>query len=138
LIFAYKRAFNQSRFRPYLTIVLRNGFATTPQLIALVDSGADYSIFPAALAEYLKLDLTGAPIWRFNGTTGQIQEARLAELSLAVLAKDESIAFEISTVCAFCETFNFGGGVLLGQDGFFSRFKTTFCQAENYFEIEAV
>jgi hypothetical protein len=28
--------------------------------------------------------------------------------------------------------------VLLGQDGFFSCFKTTFCQAENYFEIEAV
>jgi hypothetical protein len=36
----------------------------------------------------------------------------------------------------FAPDFGFGGGVLLGQNGFMSRFKTTFVQPENFFEIE--
>ena len=105
--------------------------------MALVDSGADYPIFPTELTEVLKLDLTQAPVWRFSGTTGKKQVARLAELSLTVLKEnDEEHAFEIRTTCAFCDTFRFAGG-LLGQNGCVSRFKTTFHQPRNYFEIES-
>jgi hypothetical protein len=103
-----------------------------------VDSGADYSLFPMNLAKALNLELTGATIWRFAGTSGKLQEASLAEVSLSVLAEDELHAFEIQTTCAFCETLDFGGTALLGQDGFFSRFKITFCQPQRYFEIEPV
>jgi hypothetical protein len=104
--------------------------------MALVDSGADYPIFPTELIEVLKVDLTYAPVWIFSGTTGTRQVAKLAELSLTVLKEnDEDHAFEVKTVCAFCDTFKFAG-VLLGQNGFFSRFKTTFHQPKAYFEIE--
>lgn len=104
--------------------------------MALVDSGADYPIFPAELAEVLELDLTHAPVWQFSGTTGKKQLAKLAELSLTVLkANDEDHAFEVRTTCAFCDTFKFAGG-LLGQNGFFSLFKTTFYQPKTCFEIE--
>ncbi len=101
-----------------------------------MDSGADYPIFPAELARDLKLDLTHAPVWIFSGTTGMRQVARVAELSLTVLMEnDEDHAFEVKTACAFCDTFKFAG-VLLGQNGFFSRFKTTFHQPKAYFEVE--
>jgi hypothetical protein len=105
--------------------------------MALVDSGADYPIFPADIAFDLNLELEKAPKWRFSGTTGALQEARLADVSLAILQEnDEDHAFEITATCAFCSTFTFAGGALLGQRGFFSRFKTIFHQPKNYFEIE--
>ena len=139
MIFAYTTAFPNTPARPYLDVILRNGSYTTNRLVALVDSGADYSIFPGEIAEQLKLDLTEAPVWRFSGTTGKIQEASLAEVSLTVLEEnDMNHAFELKVLCAFCNGFNFSGGALLGQNGFFSKFKTTFLQPQNYFEIEAL
>jgi hypothetical protein len=105
--------------------------------MALVDSGADYSIFPTEVADDLKLDLMKSPIWKFSGTTGCLQEARLADVSLAILQEnDEGYSFEVKTTCAFCDSFKFAGGVLLGQNGFFSQFKAVFHQPKNSFEIE--
>ena len=105
--------------------------------MALVDSGADYPIFPSEIATLLKLDLGNAAIWRFSGTTGETQEARLAEVHLTILMENDSDhAFEVPALCAFCDTFRFAGGVLLGQNGFFSTFRTTFHQPSNSFEIE--
>jgi hypothetical protein len=138
VVFSYTNLSPYSVQRPYLKVVLRSGFSTSPALAALVDSGADRCIFPTESAQYLKLDLSRAPVWKFCGTTGAMQEARLAKVSLAILGNDDANAFEIETTCAFCDTLQFSSSGLLGQDGFFSRFKTTFCQAENYFEIEAV
>lgn len=135
--FDYTRALANTPPRPYLDIILRNGFATTPKLMALVDSGANYSIFPMEIARELNLDLTQAAVWRFSGTTGETQEVRLASVSLAILMEnDVDHAFEFHASCAFCDTFKFAGGLLLGQNGFFSRFRTTFRQPENCFDIE--
>jgi len=106
--------------------------------MALVDSGADYPIFPMEVAmDQLKLDLRNAPKWLFSGTTGQQQEARLATVGLSILEEDdESHAFgEVETICAFCTDFKFAGGCLLGQNGFFSKFKAEFDQPRNRFEI---
>jgi len=137
VIFRYTTAFPNTPPRPYLDIILRNGYYTSNKLMALVDSGADYSIFPGEVADDLKLELSAAPIWRFSGTTGQLQEARLADVNLTVLRENDSThAFEVKTACAFCDSFKFAGGVLLGQNGFFSQFKTTFHQPTNRFEIE--
>lgn len=137
MIFTYTTAFANTPPRPYLDIILRNGFYTTNRLLALVDSGADFSIFPNEVAEELKLDLAHATRWSFSGTTGKLQDAKLAEVSLAILTENAvEHAFELRTTCAFCDTFRLAGGALLGQNGFFSHFKTTFHQALNRFEIE--
>jgi hypothetical protein len=138
VVFPYITAFPNTPPRPYLDVVLRNGYSTSPVLIALVDSGADYPIFPRETAEkFLQLDLTNATLWRYQGTSGDIQEARLAEVRLSILAvNDIDQAFEVTATCAFCDTFKFGAGGLLGQKGFFSLFKTTFYQPYYYFEIE--
>lgn len=125
--------------RPYLGVILRNGFRTSPKVVALVDSGADRPIFPLEMAvDFLHLDLSQAKVWRFYGTANVLQEAKLADVRMAVLTEDDaSQAFEVGVTCAFCDTFDFpAAGGLLGQDGFFSRFKTTFHQPYKYFEIE--
>jgi hypothetical protein len=105
--------------------------------MALVDSGADYPIFPMEVAtDDLKLDLASMPVWKFSGTTGKVQEARLAEVSLAILEENDcDHAFDLTVTCAFCRDFKFAGGCLLGQVGFFSKFKTLFDQPKNCFEI---
>ena len=87
MIFTYTTAFPNTPPRPYLDVILRNGFYTTNKLVALVDSGADYSIFPNEVAEELRLDLGHASSWSFSGTTGKLQDAKLAEISLAVLKR---------------------------------------------------
>ena len=133
--FPYTTAFPFTPPRPYLDIVLRNGFKTT-KLIARVDSGADYPIFPSEVAHSLGIDLRKAPVWPFSGTSGKPQEARLANLLLAIVRENSSDhAFMEATVkCAFCDDFSLSG--VLGQKGFFSNFKTTFHQPDNWFEID--
>jgi hypothetical protein len=88
----------------------------------------------------LRLDLTNAPVWLFSGTTGKAQVARLADVGLTVLGEDSisHVFGEVTSRCAFCEDFTFSGGSLLGQEGFFSRFRTTFDQPKNLFEIVAI
>lgn len=136
--YPYTRISPYVPLRPYLKIFLRNAYATTSPLFGLVDSGADYSIFPYTLAtKSLNLDLAGAPIWTFEGTTGRPQIAYLAQVEINILDESSTTAdFQFNTQVGFCPDFGFGGGVLLGQNGFMSRFKTLFNQPENFFEIE--
>ena len=127
MIFTYATAFANTPPRPYLDIILRNGFYTTNRLVALVDSGADYSIFPNEVAEELKLDLAHAMAWSFSGTTGKLQDAKLAEVSLAILMEnDVEHAFELRTVCAFCDTFRLAGGRPSWPKWFFLAFQNYF------------
>jgi hypothetical protein len=125
--------------RPYLSVVLRNGCHTSPIVSSLVDSGADRPIFPMEMAvDFLQLDLSNAKTWPFRGLGDVLQYAKLAEVRLAVLKEDDTTqAFEVSAICAFCDTYSFqGAGGLLGQNGFFSCFKVTFLQPYKFFELE--
>ena len=88
------------------------------------------------LVDELKLDLSQAPVRSFRGTTGTLQYGKLANISIVVLTEDGHQAFDKPSPCVFCETLDVAGGMLLGQDGFFSHFKTVFHQPDNYFEIE--
>src|SRR3989442_13846433 len=121
----YTRIARSVPLRPYLKIFLRNQFSTTSIMYGLVDSCADYSIFPYDLGvRTLRLDLRNSEIWNFQGTTGKTQIAYLATVEVNVLG-DSSIEtkFQFAAKVGFCEDFKFGGGVLLGQDGFMSLFK---------------
>jgi len=116
VIFRYTTAFPNTPPRPYLDIILRNGYYTSNKLMALVDSDADYSIFPAELADDLKLELADAPVWRFSGTTGHLQQAKLADVNLTILQENaQDHAFEVRTTCAFCDSFKFAGACCLDK-----------------------
>jgi hypothetical protein len=126
-------------FRPYLDLVLKNGFATQSTL-GLVDSGADYSIFPYSFATVLKVDLSQAKMWNFAGTTGRLQSAYLANIEIRIVNQDTgTVDFQLKDIeVAFCHDFEFPGGGLLGQKGFFSSFRTELNQPEQSFEIHPV
>jgi len=82
--------------------------------------------------------LTNAPIWNFQGTTGKPQFAYLVTVEVNILNENLTAAdFQFSAKVGFCEDFMFGGGALLGQNGFMSEFKITFNQPESFFELEA-
>lgn len=136
--FPYIKLFPNSQPRPYLKVFLREGFRTSNEVIALVDSGADFPIFPMEMArDYLKLDLTNAKSKNFSGTTGVLQTALFAEVLLTVLGPDGTkFGKEVLTSCAFCDNLQAPGGALLGQIGFFSLFKAAFHQPDEYFVIE--
>jgi hypothetical protein len=107
--------------RPYLNIVLRHGFQTSNIVKAVVDSGADYPLFPMETAtSYLKLDLAQAESWFFSGTTGKMQTAKPAEVFMAVLDPLDSgkHLWEVRTTCAFCNTLEMFGGLFLGRMDF--------------------
>jgi hypothetical protein len=90
--YPYTRLGPSVPLRPYLKITLRNGFSTTPPLYGLVDSGADYSIFPSEFAKtYLKLDLANAIPWHFQGTTGRRQASLLSWKKLASLLRPRRV-----------------------------------------------
>lgn len=80
--------------RPYVNLFIRLGFATTDTLFGLVDSGADYPIFPVDFAETLKLNWSEGIPWHFRGTTGQLQVAYLQKVELSVWdPENQFIAF---------------------------------------------
>jgi hypothetical protein len=136
--FPYTQIGSSIPARPYLRISLRHGFFTTDPMYALVDSGSDYSLFPYEIASrVLKIDLQNPPAeqWVFYGTSGLKQFGYLAEVEIAIFGSKGETA-HCSTKVAFCPDFQFPGGPLLGQKGFFSNFKVTFAQRENCFEIE--
>ncbi len=85
---------------------------------------------------YLKLDLARAKSRIFSGTTGKAQIAKLAHVLMIVLDEEMNKVWEIRATCGFCDTLEMAGGALLGQNGFFSFFKTTFYQPERRFAIE--
>ena len=127
--------------RPYVSVILRNGFRTAPKVVALVDSGCDRVIFPMEIAvDFLQLDLSKAVKWSFYGIGKEktLHTAKLADVRLSVLCEDDiTQAFEASLTCAFCDTFEFPeAGAVLGREGFFTGFKITFYQPYKYFEME--
>ncbi len=56
---------------------------------ALVDSGADYSIFPLEFAKDLHLTFPQREIWKFAGTTGKTQEAFLETVDMMLFEPAE-------------------------------------------------
>jgi hypothetical protein len=133
--FAYTSIKPTIPLRPYLTVFLRNGSRTTDTVMAVVDSGADYCIFPDDLAFQLGLDLAQAQPWFVYGISGVRQPARVAGVSLGIIGTDQNRALdEIQINCVFCTNFEFGSP-LLGQNGFFSNFLTTFHQRKYRFDI---
>jgi hypothetical protein len=100
--------------RPLIPVTLSTG-RKSARLLALIDSGADNTIFNMQVAVMLGLRLGNAPADSFCGTSGQEQTARYRRLTVRVGA----ISYQ--AMVGFAELpFDVAG--ILGQDGFFDRF----------------
>ena len=106
--------------RPLIPVTLSTG-RKSARLLALIDSGADNTIFNMQVAAVLGLRLGDAPADSFCGTSGQEQTARYRRLTIRI-----GTVSHRATV-GFAELpFDVAG--ILGQDGFFDRFVVTLDQ----------
>ena len=119
----------QTAFRPLLTATLRIGSLSTTPFQGLVDSGADYCIFPAIFAKSIGLDYESLPKAEARGL-GEDQGMRFATVTLDVAKLG---AWEI--YAGFSELWKEDRIGMFGQLGFFDRFKITFDASRKIFEV---
>ncbi len=105
--------------RPVIDVLLRwNGKSI--KYSAIVDSGADYCVFHAEVGELLGLSVKKGKKLTFYGTSGSPQNAYFHTIQI------EIAGWPMDLYCGFSydmQTLPYG---LLGQTGFFDRFKVEF------------
>lgn len=96
---------------------------------ALIDSGADVSLFNLEIAEVLDIDLTNASSAKFTGIAGNVDGYRTDKVKIKVDGFGQAI--EIPA----CFVDSPSVGILLGQDGFFDLHRIKFEKDHDTFEI---
>lgn len=122
--------------RPILRLTLERGNRRVASL-ALVDSGADECIFPASLGAVLGVPIPNPNVLVFSGSANQPQNAYFDKVHVRVwtFASPPQLAFHFDLYAGFCDTLEHVGLGLLGQNGFFSRFKVNMDHAHDSMEI---
>lgn len=108
---------------PMIPVTLIGNSAIKPEVIALLDSGADISIIPKDIAELLNLDLSGKEITA-KGLGGEVK-VKESKMQINIKKHHEDYTF-IVPVQIILEDKKVP--VLLGRVGFFEKFKITFDQ----------
>jgi hypothetical protein len=106
-------------FRPVIDVRLLRTDKST-QYRVLIDSGADYCIFHADVAEVLGISLTRGKKMIFYGTSGAPQEAYFHEIQI------EIAGWPMDLYCGFSKDMQSLPYGILGQSGFFDQFKIEF------------
>lgn len=102
-------------YRPYLFVRLANKTKRSPNLIrALVDSGADNNVFPAAFAEEIGLSFKNGKVHKIYGV-GEYEITTFVHSVKLIVGKRE-----IDTAVQFSELIT---TPLLGRLGFFAYYK---------------
>jgi len=113
--------------RPVIPISLNNN-SITVRYEVLIDSGADFSILPAGLAEILEINLDKSKKIYFASATGEITGGSISELNIDLNGK----IFKTKVVFANLPK-NVG---ILGQFGFFDKFKVSFDLKKKEIELK--
>jgi hypothetical protein len=116
--------------RPILPVILQNG-GQEWSCYALVDSGADDVIFPASFAARLGFTLQRGAYYQFGGAGSANQPAWFFPLALNI-----GTAISMQAFVGFSPALESAGIGLLGQNGFFDRFRVEFDLQKNHFVIE--
>jgi len=117
--------------RPIIPIKISNGLENI-QYEALLDSGADTSIFDAEIGEILGLDVRSGGAWKFGGVqkTGRQSIAYAHTVTIIVGGKSYP-----TRVCFSYDISKSGYGIL-GQEGFFDLFSIKFDLTKEEVEIK--
>lgn len=102
------------------------------KVLALLDSGADYSLFDYDLAIAAGIDVASGQDDKLTGIGGETQGKRLDKINIKV--QDINNAVKIPA----CFIKNFSAGALIGQEGFFDQYKIKFEKDHDSFEIVPV
>jgi hypothetical protein len=122
--------------RPILQLTLQRGNKQV-NTFAIVDSGADECIFPASIGIALGVPIPNPNVYVFSGTADQPQNAYFDDIHVFIQTFDNppQVAFEFDLYAGFCDSLEHVGLGLLGQNGFFSKFKVMMDQPNHVLEI---
>lgn len=114
--------------RPIVPVILYGPKGIVP-IDALIDSGADRSLFHIEVGRRLGLDLNKAPVEVFTGIEGGKLFSKIHKVKLQIIGIDEAVEI----IAGFVD----GPGVtaILGQEGFFDAFRIKFEKDHNVIEI---
>ncbi len=116
--------------RPVLFLALRSG-AHRLSCYAIVDSGADHCVFPRSFMGPLGLDPLVAPVERISGVGSSNVPTHFANVTI-----DLQGLVQFPVYAGFTSGLDQTGVGLLGQTGFFERFKITFDYSKKMYSIE--
>lgn len=130
-----ERLSNVKVWRPTLPVILGNGDRHV-ECLGIVDSGADFVSFSRSVADSLGLRLE-APVTTTGVGGGMVTHFHPVTLELPSIIGASSFAVNV----AFLDDFGWKEGYtdvgLLGQNGFFDRFKVAFDFRQKSFDIES-
>ncbi len=99
---------------------------------AIVDSGADQCIFPSYIVGLLSLNVQTARVSTFQGA-GSVNQVSVFFDDIGVSVGNVP---RFTATVAFSAAMNQCGFGLLGQNGFFDRFKVDFDLPKKFFYVE--
>ncbi len=102
----------------------------TIQLLALIDSGADVSLFHSSIAAKLGLDTDIGQTMRYNGIEGQSITGQLYTVDLQVVGANERMTMNVGF------TDSSGVHAILGQQDFFEHYQITFERYNERLELK--
>ena len=123
--------FGDTIFKPIIPVKISVGKKSL-RYAALIDSGADFCIFHAEIADALGIDIQSGTDIEFAG----IQEAGPAKAFLhTVTLTVDDVEFQTSVGFSYhLAPYAYG---MLGQKGFFDRFSVNFELSKGEIELEA-
>ncbi len=99
------------------------------QVEALIDSGADATLFHSSIGKVLGIDLEAGRRTRFFGVSGDPIDVYFHPVQLQVVGAGEPVEMEVGFTNAR------GVAALLGQTGFFDHFRVTFERDKEQVEV---
>jgi hypothetical protein len=121
--------------RPYITVHLSKGGSRVGTM-AVIDSGADFCLFPSSWAEVLGITIPNVRWSEFRDATGNLRTAYFDVVELAVVnpyTHEDSFMFQ--TDVGFSSELEDDGVAYLGHHGFFSNCRVLLNYREGFFEI---
>ena len=112
-----------------ITFQTKNG---SLEYAALIDSGADYCLFHAFIAEQIGLNVKKGKVLVYYGTSGKQNKAYFHEVEFTV---GETLVKSFVGFSYDIEELDFG---LLGQNGFFDKFEVKFNVNKEEIELTAI
>lgn len=102
---------------PTIPVILKGRSVTSIEVRALIDSGADVSVIPKALAEFLDLDLSGETDKSY-GLSGEVNVKNTKmEISLGKGHEQYTFKIPVQVILTGEEP-----PIILGRNGFFDKF----------------
>ena len=116
---------------PTIPIILKGNSETPIEVYALIDSGADVSVIPKALAEVLDLDLSGKEEISY-GIAGEIKvKNTIMEITIQKPREQYNFSIPVQVVLEGEDP-----PIILGRNGFFDRFIISIDEARKKIKLK--